>query len=146
MRWYESGTGHIRCSICRASLLGGRLRTVQRNRQSPPSGGPCRHTVARLQAGHPSGLQVCQALRLDCNRAFRPDHTCGCWLHCRRRRRIVKRRHAHAPLAGAGNLSELVECVGLHKPAAGLGGYEVSWRDDPPCVLCRHAKNRASLG
>ena len=53
---------------------------------------------------------------------------------------------AHAPLAGAGNLSKLVECVGLRKPAAGLGGYRASWRDDPPWMLCRPAKARAGLG
>ena len=53
---------------------------------------------------------------------------------------------AHAPLAGAGNLNELVECVGLRKPAAGLSGYEASWRDDPPWMLCRPAKTRAGFG
>ena len=41
----------------------------------------------------------------------------------RRRRRIAKRCHAHAPLVGAGNLSESVGCVDPRKLAAGLGGF-----------------------
>ena len=40
-------------------------------------------------------------------------------LRRRRRRRVAKR--CHAPLAGAGNLSELFGCVGLSEPNAGLG-------------------------
>ena len=34
----------------------------------------------------------------------------------------------------------------MSKPVAGLGGYEASWRDDLPWVLCRPAKVRAGLG
>ena len=50
------------------------------------------------------------------------------------------------PVVGAGNLREPVGCAGLSEPNAGLGGYEASWRDNPPWVLCRPAKARAGLG
>ena len=99
-------------------LLPGRLRTeYDYTRSGPPSGG---------LAG--SGPTVVAAMPSSSHREATPYPD------------------AHTPLVGAGNLSELVGRVGLSGPAAGLGWYEVSWRDDPPCVLCRHAKNRASLG
>ena len=121
-----------------------------------PSGGPSLRRTSPL-----SSLQACQALRLDCNRAFRPDSSIISPLEAgwpsgvpsvrpsgrtiigplgpiarshmqvlpplsstsQRRRSVV----AHAPLVGAGNLSELVECVGLRKPAALVSAGARPW-------------------
>ena len=61
MRKYESVTGHIRCSICRARLLGGRLDTGVRQAQAIPEDvtlpavEPSGSTISPLEAGWPSG-------------------------------------------------------------------------------------------
>ena len=132
MRWYESGTGHIRCSICRASLLGGRLRTVQRNRQSPPSSLQARLQARLKRAGHQVDHAVTlqptfrraiyPAPRPDYHRAFRPDHT------GKQRPFLTSTTSshseatpypdAHAPLVGAVNLSKLSWSVDPPKPSA----------------------------